>query len=251
MSYPGSKNGHGVKQTIINRMPPHRVYIEAFLGSGAIMRAKKPALINIGIDADPAVIAKAADIAGSIGVSGDVVPQFRFECGDALGILQKYPFVGDELVYLDPPYLASTRAMARPMYRHELGDDRHPFLLDIARRLPCPVMISGYWSRLYEGHLRHWHAIEYKSMTRSGQATEFLWCNFPPPVALHDYRYLGTDFRERERIKRRKESWTTRLRHMPVLERQAVLAAIEEAWRPGNDNAAPARIVKSRGARSS
>ena len=32
--------------------------------------------------------------------------------------------------------------------------------------------------------------------------TEYLWCNYPAPMALHDYRYLGKDFRERERIKR-------------------------------------------------
>ncbi len=33
-------------------------------------------------------------------------------------------------------------------------------------------------------------------------ATEWLWCNFPPPVALHDYRHLGASYRERiQRLK--------------------------------------------------
>jgi hypothetical protein len=35
VSYPGGKNGLGVYQAIINRMPPHQVYIEPFLGLGA------------------------------------------------------------------------------------------------------------------------------------------------------------------------------------------------------------------------
>jgi hypothetical protein len=35
-------------------------------------------------------------------------------------------------------------------------------------------------------------------------ATEWLWCNFPPPVALHDYRHLGASYRER--IKRLKST---------------------------------------------
>jgi hypothetical protein len=56
MGYPGGKNGAGVYQTLINRMPPHTTYIEPFLGSGAIMRLKRPAHVNIGIDRDPAVI---------------------------------------------------------------------------------------------------------------------------------------------------------------------------------------------------
>jgi len=46
MPYPGGKSGAGVYQTIINRMPPHRVYIEPFLGGAAIMRldsASRPA----------------------------------------------------------------------------------------------------------------------------------------------------------------------------------------------------------------
>ena len=68
-------------------------------------------------------------------------------------------------------------------------------------------------------------------MTRAGRtATEWLWFNFPAPVALHDYRYLGEDFRERERIKRKKQRWVNRLHTMPTLERRALLNAIAEAW---------------------
>ena len=33
MTYPGGKNGAGIYQRIINHMPPHETYIEAFLGS--------------------------------------------------------------------------------------------------------------------------------------------------------------------------------------------------------------------------
>jgi hypothetical protein len=54
--------------------------------------------------------------------------------------------------------------------------------------------------------------------------------NFPASAALHDYKFLGEGFRERERIKRKKQRWVARLRKMPELERRALLAAIEEAW---------------------
>jgi site-specific DNA-adenine methylase len=52
MNYPGGKNGAGVYQQLINLMPPHHTYIEPFLGSGAILRLKRPAQASIGIDAD-------------------------------------------------------------------------------------------------------------------------------------------------------------------------------------------------------
>ena len=91
-------------------------------------------------------------------------------------------------------------------------------------------MISGYWSALYADALKDWNSTHFQAMTRGGRtATEWLWYNYPEPVALHDYRFLGENFRERERIKRKKQRWTERLHSMPILERRALLAAIREA----------------------
>ena len=59
MPYPGGKGGAGVYQTIINGMPRHEVYVEPFLGGGAVMAAKRPACLNIGVDLDAEVIAQA------------------------------------------------------------------------------------------------------------------------------------------------------------------------------------------------
>lgn len=56
-TYPGGKAGSGVVQRLINRMPPHDVYIAPFLGRDAVMCKKRPALRNIGVDLDPDVIA--------------------------------------------------------------------------------------------------------------------------------------------------------------------------------------------------
>jgi site-specific DNA-adenine methylase len=47
MTYPGGKNGSGVYQQIINQIPPHEIYVEPFLGGGAILRMKKPAAKSI------------------------------------------------------------------------------------------------------------------------------------------------------------------------------------------------------------
>jgi hypothetical protein len=65
MSYPGGKNGSGVYQTLINLMPPHDVYIEPFLGGAAIMRLKRPARLNIGIDLDSAAVETARSDRGT------------------------------------------------------------------------------------------------------------------------------------------------------------------------------------------
>lgn len=55
--YPGTKGGAGVFQNIISLMPPHDAYIETHLGMGYVMRNKKPAAENIGLEKDPAIVA--------------------------------------------------------------------------------------------------------------------------------------------------------------------------------------------------
>ena len=131
-----------------------------------------------------------------------------------------------------PPYLPETRSRT-DYYTHELTRADHQKLLEILNALPCKVMLSGYDSLLYTDALKEWQRISYQTMTRGGRlATEWLWFNYPKPQALHDYRYLGEDFRERERIKRKKQRWVKRLKSMPTRERHALLSAIREAWPP-------------------
>ncbi|MBY8168177.1 hypothetical protein KW507_15995 [Vibrio fluvialis] len=48
----GSKAASGAYQQIINLMPPHDCYIEAFLGGGTVMKRKAPAIRSFGLDLD-------------------------------------------------------------------------------------------------------------------------------------------------------------------------------------------------------
>lgn len=225
-SYPGGKQGSGVFQKIINQMPPHRVYVEGFLGGGAIMRMKRPALASIGIDADDAAISAAR-------VWGVNVPNLTLIRGDAIAWLSaNHTLGGDVLVYLDPPYLMSVRSSQRPIYRCEISEADHVRLLQVIKGLACMVVISGYWSELYERELKGWRVETFQTTNRGGGlATEYLWMNFQAPLELHDYRYLGRNFRERERIKRKKQRWVKRLAGMGSLERYALMEVIGELRR--------------------
>jgi hypothetical protein len=222
MRYPGGKSGSGVYQTIINEIPPHQVYIEPFLGGGSVLWSKAPALINVGVDADPRVVdAARARLVGF----GDGRPRVDLVCGDGISYLRRWRWWTGALVYCDPPYLMSSRRSKGRLYRCELEEPGHVALLQVLCRLPCYVMVSGYSSELYNQALSSWRVVRYRTMTRGGvMADECLWCNFPEPVELHDYRYLGRDFRERERIRRRRARWVAMLSKMAVLERSAVVS---------------------------
>ena len=83
---------------------------------------------------------------------------------------------------------------------------------------------------MYASALKDWNSLDFKATTRGRVATEWLWFNYETPTALHDYSFLGVGFRERERIKRKKQRWTARLRKLAPLERQALLSVIEAEW---------------------
>ena len=245
-NYTGGKFGSGTYQTIINQIPPHEIYIEPYLGTGGIMRRIKPARRRIGVDSDQFVLWEHWTCGVSLGGSycgvesdfielhhADAVPWlswfFQLDASEA-DPADRYGVAAwsDVFVYLDPPYVRSTRAdPERDYYRFEMTDDDHAELLMLALQLPCNVMISGYWSQLYADLLRDWRTVQFQASTRGGMKTECLWMNYDEPTALHDYRFLGNDRREREKIRRVRRRWIARLKRMPPLERQAILQAFQ------------------------
>jgi Site-specific DNA methylase len=221
MNYKGGKNASGIYQRIINQIPPHTTYIEPFLGSGAIMRLKKPAIVSIGIDVDMNVIKQWEDWgAGHLATHGD-----------AISFLSSYDWQGDEFVYCDPPYIMSTRSHQKPLYRHEFcTEEEHAELLKVLKSLPAMIAISGYKSGLYDKMLKDWRVISYQTRTRGGTVvTEYLWMNYPQPFELHDYSYLGDNYRERETIRKQQKRWRRMLAEMPALKRLALLDVIQSA----------------------
>lgn len=213
MGYFGSKATSGLCQPIIALMPPHDTYIESHLGGGAIMKRKPPALRNIGIDLNQRALEK-------------------FQCaypvelihGCAHRFLADYNYQGRELIYCDPPYLQETRSSSR-RYRFDYEESDHRELLKVLKNLPCQVILSGYPSALYEEWLPGWQSLELQVMNHAGVRTEKVWFNFRPD-RVHWARYAGKNFTDRQRIKRKAESWGRRYRQLPPGERQAVLAAL-------------------------
>lgn len=212
-SYFGSKGTSGLCQPIISIMPPHDTYIETHLGGGAIMRRKPPALRNIAIDLDPKPLA----------VFKCDYPVEKIQ-GCAHQFLSTYPYRGRELVYCDPPYLHDTRSSIR-RYRFDYKEQDHIELLEILKGLPCSVILSGYPSTVYDGLLTDWGTLELQVMNQGGVRTEKLWFNFTPD-RVYWSRYAGKNFTDRQRIKRKAESWGRRYQALPRAERLAVLSSI-------------------------
>jgi DNA adenine methylase len=218
--YPGGKNAPGVWQWIVGLMPTHAVYVEACVGSGAVLRRKVPALRSVAIDSNPEIAAywRRRKFPGLEVVAGDCL---EFLTTHAAGMN------ADWLVYIDPPYRLDTRTKKR-LYAEEWPAAKHRQLLELITTLPARVIVSGYSTPEYSLMLGGWHREEKWVMTRGGtKRKEVLWCNFNPGEhdtrGEWDARAIGGNYRERDRIRKKFRRWRRLFAAMPEHERDAFL----------------------------
>lgn len=81
------------------------------------------------------------------------------------------------LLYVDPPYLRSTRS--RAYYPHEMTPEDHERLLAALREHPGAAVVSGYDHPLYREGLSGWRRAETprRSQRNAAARTEILWLN--------------------------------------------------------------------------
>jgi site-specific DNA-adenine methylase len=249
-SYFGGKGG--CFRHLINQIPPHNRLIIPFAGHCAIVRHMQlPQRVMLNdLDAsvfrwwrrylEAATPIQEAKYFFNMETEQERRILVKNQCGlELLEDLSREVRIDDEnhglqraFIYLDPPYLHSTRK-SESRYRHELSHDDHVRLLAIVNELPCRIMISGYSSKLYTTKLASWRHFDFPSSTRGGMATEHVWCNYPEPTELQDYRYLGRDRRERFKLLRREQNMIEKLSRLPELERNALLTAVDSHFGVG------------------
>jgi DNA adenine methylase len=112
---------------------------------------------------------------------GDTTHLVQIEHMDAFRLIERYDNP-DVLMYLDPPYVRSSRRSGR-LYRYEMDDDGQRRLLDLVLHSRANIVLSGYQSALYEEALQNWHKFTKMSQTTSTEkAEEYVWINYEPPA---------------------------------------------------------------------
>jgi len=239
-SYFGGKSGSGTYQTIINQIPPHEHYVEGFAGMAGVFRNMKTEASCLLIDQNDELFNiyeqagfKKTSFSAQYFIFRGTVKRIYLP-GDSVKFFEDCRFQLDRpetFIYLDPPYPLSSRKSG-PKYKFEMSDEQHIELLNVITLYKkAKVAISTYPNDLYNANNfmtdRGWRMIEFESQTRRGKATEQLWMNYPEPAELHDYQYLGEDYRERERITRMQNRWKAKFKNLPDLEKKAMLQHLQ------------------------
>lgn len=109
----------------------------------------------------------------------------QIECRPAVEVMERFNYT-NVLVYLDPPYVFSTRHGKQ--YKYELDDKGQIKLLDVALAHKGPLLISGYDNELYNDRLAGWHREETVCYSQvCSKKREILWMNFEPDKQLSLY----------------------------------------------------------------
>lgn len=102
------------------------------------------------------------------------------ESRDALAVIRDYGSEQSVCLYVDPPYLGTTRATN---YRVEMtADDAHVALADALNECQASVVLSGYDAPLYAELFGGWHRVNIAAPTTLSGDTdrvEVLWSNRP------------------------------------------------------------------------
>ncbi|CAL9502186.1 DNA adenine methylase [Streptomyces sp. enrichment culture] len=99
----------------------------------------------------------------------------------ALDLIARYGSRPNVLLYVDPPYLGTTRGWGNN-YRHEMKTEaEHRALAAALADCRAAVVLSGYDSPLYDELYDGWHRYAQQTMTGNATAdkgrTEVLWSN--------------------------------------------------------------------------
>lgn len=112
---------------------------------------------------------------------GDTTHLVQIEHMDALRLIARYDSP-DVLMYLDPPYVRSTRKSGR-LYRHEMDDAGQMEMLEQIAKSRAKIILSGYPSQMYDDHLPGWITDTTTTHTTSAEiVTERIWMNYDMPI---------------------------------------------------------------------
>lgn len=126
---------------------------------------------------------------------GSTTNLVQIEHMDALRLIERYN-TPDALIYLDPPYVRSSRKSGA-LYKHEMNDQQQVRMLEIITQSKAKIILSGYRNELYDKWLSDWETDATMSQTTStAMAEEVIWMNYKGRLKQLTFEYGGVAYEE-------------------------------------------------------
>ncbi len=237
-SFTGSKGGSGVKEFIINHIPQCEIFYEGFAGKAIISET----LLNCGANIKRIVctevnpktyfdLSKKLKHPKVITWLGDFIKMINRET--ELGLNSKIFYKETDCFYFDPPYRMDSRSHKREYYGDfDWDDNAHKSffkLVEMLNNAGSKILISHYPDPIYDEQFKEWNKEDFRTRTRT--VTERLYWNFDLNAhSLATTEFLGNDFTDRQRIKRKVERMTAKINSLPRHERQAIVESLLKTY---------------------
>jgi DNA adenine methylase len=162
-----------------------RVWVVISQGRGGSLRDRKTGwkqYIDPGGTTD-GMTSRLRSYVNRMAVVADRLQGVSLECLPAHTLIERYGSHRDALLYIDPPYLGTSRASTDCQYRYEMRDEEsHRHLADALRSCRAAVVLSGYHSPLYDELYADWDRVSLSATAGFGtpgarSRTEVLWSN--------------------------------------------------------------------------
>lgn len=213
--YIGNKNIPGVIELLVNNLPKSSRYFSLFFGSGGLENSVYTSGANW-------VCAEKDEKCMQYQSAQAVI---EFKCYKVL--LAAFVFNNSDFIFADPPYMFSSRRSEKSYYKHEFNDTDHEHLLKKLVNLNCRVMLTHPKSELYMRYLAEWTCVPFTYQSRQGLFEDCLWLNYDPAgLELINYNALGSNFVERQAIKRKRSNFVRKFKELSFHERASVIAEL-------------------------
>jgi site-specific DNA-adenine methylase len=202
----------------MNRLPKSKRYFSLFFGGGGLENS------NYTADAFFVCAEKNPECK-----KFEIPSMAIIEFSDYKDLLEENVFIQEDFIFSDPPYMFSTRSSGKKYYKYEFTTKNHIEFLNYMISLPCKIMITHPECDLYNEYLKGWSKEELNYMTRNGWFKDTVWTNYnTADIELLNYDCLGTDFTDRQRIKRQRNNIVNKFKNLDNHVRLAIVKELKE-----------------------
>lgn len=209
------RNSSGVSQFLINHVPPVKCMVSLFLGNGLLLDQIKSCETMVAFAAGK-----------NLELNNDSIKVFASDYTKNLDWINPVKF-GKTLVFINPPALEINK-QPKLINTDFTSQTEHETLLQKGVKFPTYVMVLATSNNQYDGILLKagFTKIYLFNQSIENPKTDCIYINYPVPEQLHDYSFVGQNYRDRDNNKKFIKRTIKQLAEMSPLRRNLIIDTI-------------------------